>query len=36
MNGLFNDFFIHKKGQLPNEELKELFKEVLGSQTENN
>jgi DNA repair protein SbcD/Mre11 len=36
MNGLFNDFFMHKKGQLPNEELQELFKEVLGSQTENN
>jgi DNA repair protein SbcD/Mre11 len=34
INGLFNDFFKYKKGQLPNEELTDLFKEVLGSQIE--
>jgi DNA repair protein SbcD/Mre11 len=35
MVGLFNDFFQSKnKGQLPNEELIELFKEVVGIQIE--
>ena len=35
INGLFNDFFKYKKGQLPNEELIDLFNEALGCQIEN-
>jgi len=36
IEGLFNDFFLSKKGQNPNEDLMALFKEVIGSQIEKN
>ena len=36
IEGLFNDFFLSKKGQNPNEDLIALFKEVVGSQIEKN
>lgn len=31
MAELFDDFFHHEKGQAPNDRVKELFKEVIGS-----
>jgi exonuclease SbcD len=31
MPELFEDFFIHHKGQQPNERIKELFKEIIGA-----
>jgi len=34
IEGLFSDFFQAKKKQLPNEEILELFKEILGTQHE--
>ncbi len=32
MNDLFDDFFVHAKGQKPNERIKELFKEIVGAR----
>jgi exonuclease SbcD len=32
MTDLFDDFFIHAKGQKPNERIKELFKEIIGAR----
>ncbi len=31
---LFQDFFIHKKGVPPNEDIKILFKEIMGEETD--
>lgn len=35
MNELFFDYFKYRKGQEPNEDLKNLFKEILAVETEN-
>ncbi len=32
MHELFNDYFLHAKGQLPNERLTTLFKEILAEE----
>lgn len=33
MEELFTDYFFHKKGQQPNEEILDIFREVLGEDT---
>ncbi|UQD56263.1 exonuclease SbcCD subunit D [Flavobacterium sp. K5-23] len=35
IKGLFNDFFVSKYKQEPNEELIDLFQEIIGTQVEN-
>ena len=34
MESLFNDYFTHIKGQLPNEDIMNLFKEILAEEDE--
>ena len=34
MESLFNDYFTHIKGQIPNEDIMNLFREILAEEDE--